>query len=145
MVSVVYNNIVDLEAAGTLFENLTNLLLRLLSIPIRGAATGEDLCSAYSKAFAADEVSAFGSIIGCNQPVDQATAEKMATLFIEAVVAPSFTDEAFNVLSQKKNIRLIELPNFKDQDTGFVKYVCRVGCYCKHQIKWLLMNQNPRL
>ena len=48
----------------------------------------------------------------------------MATLFIEAVVAPSFTDEAFNVLSQKKNIRLIKLPNFNYQYPGFfVKYV----------------------
>ena len=120
-----YNNIVDLEAAWHIVREFKEPAVAIIkhTNPC-GAATGEDLCSAYSKAFAADEVSAFGSIIGCNQPVDQATAEKMATLFIEAVVAPSFTDEAFNVLSQKKNIRLIELPNFKDQDTGFlVKYV----------------------
>ena len=55
----------------------------------------------YEKAFEADSVSAFGGIVGCNTEVDKDTAILMADLFIEAIVAPSFSDEAFDILSQK--------------------------------------------
>ena len=70
--------------------------LLLLSILTLCAAIADTLSLAYKKAFEADEVSAFGSIIGCNLPVDLDTATQISNLFVEAVIAPGFTDEALN-------------------------------------------------
>ena len=61
---------------------------------------------------------------GCNQVIDSDTAKEMSHLFIEAIIAPGFSDEAFEILSQKPSIRLIELPSFSEQESAFqVKYV----------------------
>jgi phosphoribosylaminoimidazolecarboxamide formyltransferase/IMP cyclohydrolase len=64
---------------------------------------------AYRKALAADPVSAFGGVIGINREVDDAAAEEIAKLFVEAIAAPSFSPEARGRFSAKKNLRLVEV------------------------------------
>ncbi|MGO3364775.1 MAG: bifunctional phosphoribosylaminoimidazolecarboxamide formyltransferase/IMP cyclohydrolase, partial [Leuconostoc falkenbergense] len=65
---------------------------------------------AWDKAFAADDISIFGGIVALNREVDAVTAEKMHKIFLEIIIAPSFTPEAFEILSAKKNLRLLTLP-----------------------------------
>ena len=67
------------------------------------------MLAAYLKALAADPVSAFGGVIGINREVDAAAAEEIAKLFIEAIVAPSFTEEAKARFAARKNLRLVEI------------------------------------
>ena len=105
-----YNNLVDLQAAWALifeFEDPACAILKHTN-PC-GAALGNDLEDAYLKALDADPVSAFGSIIAVNRPLDGATAEQMAKLFVEAIIAPAITDEAKEVFAKKKNLRVLEL------------------------------------
>jgi phosphoribosylaminoimidazolecarboxamide formyltransferase/IMP cyclohydrolase len=72
-----------------------------------GIALGDSLPAAYAKAYACDPVSIFGGIVACNVPVDAATAEKLAELFLEIVAAPDFDPAALEILKKKKNLRII--------------------------------------
>ena len=74
-----------------------------------GAATGNTVIEAYKRALEADPISAFGGVIGINRQVDGPAAEEIAKLFVEAIVAPSFTPEALDRFAAKKNLRLIEI------------------------------------
>ena len=105
-----YNNIVDMEAAWNMvweFEEPAACIIKHTN-PC-GAARAATLHEAYVNAYEADSVSAFGGIVSLNREVDKATAEEMAKIFLEVIMAPSFTQEALDVLTAKKNIRLIEL------------------------------------
>lgn len=72
-----------------------------------GVGIGADLYEAWRGCYEADTTSIFGGIVATNQPIDKKTAEEMGQIFLEIILAPSFTPEAFEILSQKKNIRLI--------------------------------------
>ena len=111
-----YNNLLDLDSALS--------IVRLQSQPACavikhnnpcGAAIAETLTEACRKGFAGDPVSAFGSVIGLNQPVDAETADFLASgnFFIEAIVAPDFSSEAQTILTTKpkwkKNVRLLKV------------------------------------
>src|SRR5512146_2273632 len=74
-----------------------------------GAATGSILEEAYRRALETDPVSAFGSVIGVNRPVDGEAAVEMAKLFVEAIAAPAFEPAALEKFAAKKNRRLIEV------------------------------------
>jgi phosphoribosylaminoimidazolecarboxamide formyltransferase / IMP cyclohydrolase len=106
-----YNNLLDLHAAWE--------LSREFGAPVAviakhgnpcGVATAETLLDAYTRAHAADPLSAFGGIIALNRPLDGATAHAIAATFVEAVVAPAYAEDAVAVLREKKNLRLIEFP-----------------------------------
>lgn len=79
-----------------------------------GIGTGENIDVAYDKAFLCDPVSIFGGILAINRPVTTYVATKLSELFVEIIIAPSFEKEAFEILSKKKNIRLIELENISE-------------------------------
>jgi phosphoribosylaminoimidazolecarboxamide formyltransferase/IMP cyclohydrolase len=111
-----YNNIVDLEAAWDLvseFEEPACCVIKHTN-PC-GTAVGTTLREAYVKAYEADPVSAFGSVIGLNRPVDADTAQELAKLFVEAIIAPSFDDSAEAVLSGKRNLRLLAAGSVRDE------------------------------
>ena len=72
-----------------------------------GVATGSDLAAAYVAAREVDPLSAFGGIVGLNRPLDGDTASAVTSTFIEAVVAPGASDAAREILSAKKNLRLV--------------------------------------
>lgn len=104
-----FNNIVDLEAA----YNLVGEFLEPAAVIIKhtnpcGTAIGSSLKEAYVKAYQADSTSAFGGIIGLNQEVDVDTAKEISAIFVEAVIAPSFSSDALRMLAAKKNIRLLQ-------------------------------------
>ncbi|MBL7032261.1 MAG: bifunctional phosphoribosylaminoimidazolecarboxamide formyltransferase/IMP cyclohydrolase [Nitrospira sp.] len=79
-----------------------------------GVAVNESVSMAYKNAFETDPVSAFGGVISINRPVDEATAKEILNLFVEIIIAPSFDKEALKLLSEKPNIRLLELDITKD-------------------------------
>jgi phosphoribosylaminoimidazolecarboxamide formyltransferase/IMP cyclohydrolase len=106
-----YNNLLDLHAAwelGREFEKPVAVIAKHGN-PC-GVATGENLLAAYTQAHAADPLSAFGGVIAVNRPVDGATARAITATFVEAVVAPAYSEEAVGVLCEKKNLRLLEFP-----------------------------------
>ncbi len=105
-----YNNIVDLQAAWELAQDFSETMCAVIkhTNPC-GAATGSTLAEAYKRALEADPVSAFGSVIGVNRPVDAETAAEMAKLFVEAIAAPSFEPAALEKFAAKKNLRLVEI------------------------------------
>jgi len=105
-----FNNIIDLEAAWKVsldFNEPVSVIIKHTN-PC-GVATGQDLYSAFKLSLESDPVSAFGGIIGFNREVDDKTAVEVSKLFVEAVVAPGFSEKAIEVLKQKPSIRLIVL------------------------------------
>jgi phosphoribosylaminoimidazolecarboxamide formyltransferase/IMP cyclohydrolase len=105
-----YNNIVDLDACWELVSEFDEPAVVIIkhTNPC-GASTGGTIVEAYLRALEADPISAFGGVIGINREVDGAAAEQIAKLFVEAIVAPSFTPEALERFSAKKNLRLIQI------------------------------------
>src|SRR6202453_1407086 len=105
-----YNNLVDLDAAWELVNEFTEPAVAIIkhSNPA-GMAVAASVVEAYLKSFATDPVSAFGSVIGVNREVDDALAEEISKLFVEAIAAPSFSDGAKTRLSTRKNLRLVEV------------------------------------
>jgi len=105
-----YNNIVDLDACWELVSEFDEPAVVIIkhTNPC-GASTGASVVESYLRALESDPVSAFGGVIGINREVDAAAAEEIAKLFVEAIVAPSFTAEALERFSTKKNLRLIKI------------------------------------
>ncbi|MDP8219246.1 MAG: bifunctional phosphoribosylaminoimidazolecarboxamide formyltransferase/IMP cyclohydrolase [Candidatus Theseobacter exili] len=105
-----FNNIIDLDSACEIvktFSSPTAVVIKHTN-PC-GAASGSDLYDALVKAWATDPMSAFGSIVGLNRIVDRKTAMELSKYFIEAIIAPEFSDDAVEILTKKKNIRLMVL------------------------------------
>ena len=106
-----YNNYVDLEAARSLvgeFEGPAAVIIKHNN-PC-GAAEQQSLLDAYVKAYACDPVSSFGGVLAFNHIVDAVTAEQVAKLFVECIVAPGFAEGAQEIFAAKKNLRLLVLP-----------------------------------
>ncbi len=82
-----------------------------------GAARASSLEEAYNKAYMADRVAAFGGCIALNKPVDKATAQAIASQYAEVVVAPEFEEGAFDILSSRKNLRVIRINNIDKLQT----------------------------
>uniref|UniRef100_UPI003AA92C57 bifunctional phosphoribosylaminoimidazolecarboxamide formyltransferase/IMP cyclohydrolase n=1 Tax=Tritonibacter scottomollicae TaxID=483013 RepID=UPI003AA92C57 len=118
-----YNNINDTDAAFELVsefapEDGPAVAIIKHANPC-GVARGATLIEAYTKAFDCDRTSAFGGIVALNQPLDGETAEAIAQIFTEVVIAPGASDEAKAIFAAKKNLRLLitdGLPN--PQDAG---------------------------
>lgn len=109
-----YNNLVDIDAAIALIEELPKYQSACAIIKHTnacGCALGSNPKEAYLKALSADPVSAFGGIIAFNQSIDIATAEELDKLFFEVLIAPSYEAEALEILKKKKNrIILLQKP-----------------------------------
>jgi phosphoribosylaminoimidazolecarboxamide formyltransferase/IMP cyclohydrolase len=109
-----YNNLVDIEAAIQLIGEFEGTAFAILKHNNAcGIATGENVKEAYLRAFAADTVSAFGGVLISNKPIDKIAAEEMHSLFFEILIAPSFEDDALEILRTKKNrILLTQIRNW---------------------------------
>lgn len=105
-----YNNLVDIDAAVALIEEFQDetAFAILKHTNACGCATAPTVKEAYQKAFAADTISAFGGVLITNAEVDKAAAEEMHSLFFEVLIAPSFSDEALELLRQKKKRILLK-------------------------------------
>ena len=103
-----YNNLVDLDACWDLAQEFTEPAVAIIkhTNPC-GAATASTILEAYTKALSTDPVSAFGGVIGVNREIDEAAAEEIAKLFVEAIAAPGFSAGALARFGAKKNLRLV--------------------------------------
>jgi phosphoribosylaminoimidazolecarboxamide formyltransferase / IMP cyclohydrolase len=105
-----YNNLVDLDAAWQLvleFEQPASAIIKHTN-PC-GCAESSTLSQSYRRAFEADPVSAFGGVLAFNRTVDGETAQEIAKTFVEAIAAPDYSADALNVLTWKKNLRLLRV------------------------------------
>jgi phosphoribosylaminoimidazolecarboxamide formyltransferase/IMP cyclohydrolase len=103
-----YNNINDADAALQIVKEFKDpAVVAVKHMNPCGVGTGATTVEAYRRAYEADPVSIFGGIIAFNTEVDKETAELLHELFLEIVIAPSFSEDALAVLKQKKNIRLL--------------------------------------
>ncbi|UCE91140.1 MAG: bifunctional phosphoribosylaminoimidazolecarboxamide formyltransferase/IMP cyclohydrolase [Methanobacteriota archaeon] len=103
-----YCNVLDLDAAMAIvsdFERPTAAVIKHTNPS--GVATSESIAEAFRTAYDADPLSAFGCVVGLNREVDADTAKEIAAHFVEAVIAPAYTEEAEKLLEEKKNIRLL--------------------------------------
>jgi phosphoribosylaminoimidazolecarboxamide formyltransferase/IMP cyclohydrolase len=105
-----FNNLLDLSSARELVEEFERPACTIVkhNNPC-GCALGETGQAAYERAFACDPQSAYGGVIAVNRRVDRAFAQALAKQFIEVLLAPGFDEEALEVLTEKKNVRLLEL------------------------------------
>lgn len=105
-----FNNLVDLEAAWLLaqeFERPAAVIIKHTNPA--GCAENDSLAEAYRQALACDPVSAFGGVLAFNRALDAETAEEVAKLFVECIVAPGYQTAALEKLAGKKNLRLMVL------------------------------------
>ncbi len=106
------NNIYDTDAALEAVKDFTETACVVVkhNNPC-GVATDESVVEAFLKAKACDPVSSFGGIVAFNREVDEATASELAAMFLEVVIAPSFSEKALEVLSSKGNLRVMKTPD----------------------------------
>ena len=125
-----FNNIIDLNAAIEIVKDFDKPAASVIkhTNPC-GAAVANSLAEAYLDALKCDKLSAFGSIVGFNGNVDKKLAEVIMKEadFVECIIAPSFDNDARDMFSKKKNLRLLEVPNFKKTQKGEMDYKRVVG------------------
>jgi phosphoribosylaminoimidazolecarboxamide formyltransferase/IMP cyclohydrolase len=106
-----FNNLLDLSSARELVAEFEEPACAILkhNNPC-GCALGESGLQAYERALACDPLSAYGGVIAVNRRVDRAFAQTLSKQFIEVLLAPGFDADALDLLTEKKNVRLLELP-----------------------------------
>jgi len=133
-----YNNMNDLTGAVMMLKEFE----RPCAVGVKhsnptGIACGDDIDIAFDKMIACDDVSIFGGIIALNRKVIKHIAERINTFFMEIVIAPDFEAKAFDILAQKKNIRLIKSANLIHAQFPDLKY--------KDVINGTLLQDNDKL
>lgn len=115
-----FNNIVDINSAYELIKEFSAPAVVIIkhNNPC-GAAEGSTTEEAYLKALACDPVSAYGGIVGINREVDIKVAQHLSKIFLEAVAAPSFTDEALELLAKKPSIRLMSMKHIEGRSKEY--------------------------
>jgi phosphoribosylaminoimidazolecarboxamide formyltransferase/IMP cyclohydrolase len=114
-----YNNLNDANTALQIVKEFSEpAVVAVKHMNPCGVGIGTTVLEAYQKAYSADSTSIFGGIVAANRTVDEATAQLLHEIFLEIVLAPDFTPEAQNILSQKKNIRLLKVSGL---DTAAVR------------------------
>lgn len=117
-----FNNLRDMDVAWrTVCEFTEPACCGLKHSTPCGAAIGKNVYEAYTKAYECDPVSIFGGIVALNKEVDADTAREMVKIFLEIVIAPSFTDEALEILKTKKNLRVIKCKHIPQDKINMVK------------------------
>jgi phosphoribosylaminoimidazolecarboxamide formyltransferase/IMP cyclohydrolase len=114
-----FNNLLDLAAAAELAAEMEGTACAIIKhTNPSGVGLGESPTRAYGRALACDPASAFGSVISFNRRVDAATAEAMRELFVEAVIAPGFEEEALSRFRKKKSLRILRLEGLGERSPG---------------------------
>lgn len=116
-----FNNINDTDAAFELvseFSDKPTIAIIKHANPC-GVASADTLLEAYQKALRCDPVSAFGGIIACNRPIDEATAKAIIEVFTEVIIAPSIEASALSVFETKKNLRVLTTGGMADPSDNF--------------------------
>jgi phosphoribosylaminoimidazolecarboxamide formyltransferase / IMP cyclohydrolase len=110
-----FNNLLDLSSARELVEEFDQPACAIVkhNNPC-GCAVAPDALIAYERAFACDPQSAYGGVIAINRPIDEALARELSKQFVEVLLAPGFAPDALALLSEKKNVRLLELERWPE-------------------------------
>ena len=138
-----YNNLLDLDSALAIVRGLSDPAVAVIkhNNPC-GAAMAGTIAEATRRALAGDPVSAFGSVLGFNRPVDAAAAEVLAEpgQFIEAIIAPDFEPAAIEILTTrpkwKANVRLLELGTLSPASRVGIIGASAAGCWCSRPIRF---------
>lgn len=105
-----YNNIQDADCAYQIVKDFDEpAAVAIKHMNPCGVGIGENINDAFKRCYEADPVSIFGGIVALNRPVDDEVAEKLSEIFLEVIIAPQYTEGAIEILTKKKNIRLLEL------------------------------------
>lgn len=114
-----YNNIQDASATLDILAEFDNetVCVAVKHMNPCGVAVGESVYEAYTRAYEADPVSIFGGIVAINGTIDKATAEQMSKIFLEIILAYDYEEEALEILTKKKNVRIYKL-NDKNKETA---------------------------
>nr|MBS9767996.1 bifunctional phosphoribosylaminoimidazolecarboxamide formyltransferase/IMP cyclohydrolase [Flavobacteriaceae bacterium] len=117
-----YNNISDTNGGlETLKEFSAPTIVAVKHGTACGVGSAPTIAEAYQKAYEADPVAIFGGIVLANATIDKETAEQMSQIFLEVIIAPNYTDEALEILTKKKNIRILRLEEIaQPNSTQFV-------------------------
>ena len=122
-----YNNIKDADAAIRMIREFDEpAVVAVKHMNPCGVGIAETIEEAFDRCYAADPVSIFGGIVVANRQLDHVTAEKLNSMFLEIVLAPSYTEEALDTLSKKKNIRIMTL-DFSTAKVGGKEVVSVLG------------------
>ena len=122
-----YNNIKDADAAIRMIREFDEpAVVAVKHMNPCGVGIAEKIEEAFDRCYAADPVSIFGGIVVANRQLDIVTAEKLNSMFLEIVLAPSYTKEALAILSKKKNIRIMTL-DFSTAKVGGKEVVSVLG------------------
>lgn len=121
-----FNNMLDVDAAWGLVQEFDQPAVVMIkhNNPCGVALAGE-LARAYERAFECDPVSAYGSVMAFNRPIDDDTAELINSIFVEVVIAPAYWESALETLTGKEDIRLLRLP--LEVEPSSLKDLKRVG------------------
>lgn len=121
-----YNNLLDLDAAWRGVVSYTEPAIVIVKhLSPCGIASASTLCDAFQHALASDPVSAFGGVIASNRAFDAATANALGDLFVECIAAPSFSNDAREILAKRKNLRLLEMPTLDIEPRHELRTVTR--------------------
>ncbi len=111
-----YNNIADADATICCLKEFSEpTVVAVKHANPCGVGSAATILEAWRKAFESDAVSIFGGIVAANREIDAQTAEEMSKIFLEVIIAPSYSPEALAIFSQKKNLRVLELPGITNK------------------------------
>lgn len=141
-----YNNIGDTDGAlETLKEFEEPTIVAAKHANPCGIGSAKTISEAFQKAYDADPVSIFGGIVASNREIDKATAEIMSKIFLEVIVAPSFSQEALEILTKKKNLRLLELPEILKSDYTVMKGKTVLGGFLVQEMDQKLIGEELKV
>ncbi|MDR1391855.1 MAG: bifunctional phosphoribosylaminoimidazolecarboxamide formyltransferase/IMP cyclohydrolase [Clostridiales bacterium] len=152
-----FNNINDANSALELlkeFDDFSVVIVKHAS-PC-GVGIGHSIYEAYVNAYNADPVSIFGGVVALNREVNESIAKEISKIFVEVVIAPSFSKESIEILSKKTNIRLLSNPDFYEDDQVIKTDIKKVsggilvqdyddGLLCEKNIKCVTKKQPTEL
>lgn len=136
-----YNNYLDTSSALAIVNEFSQpCVVAVKHTNPCGVALGQHIEEAFDKAYQSDPVSIFGGIVALNRPVTFEVAKKLSDIFLEVILAPSFEPQAFDLLSKKKNLRLLQLP-LKNEMVSDVSMVTVSGGLLLQQIDQLSLRK----
>jgi len=133
-----YNNYNDADAALDLIREFDEPAAAVIKhTNPAGCATADSLVQAYDDALATDAMSAFGGIVALNRPCDAATAESIVESFKEVVVAPGYTDGALDVLTEKEDLRVLDVGELGDRSDALAEKPLTGGRLVQERDDWV--------
>jgi phosphoribosylaminoimidazolecarboxamide formyltransferase/IMP cyclohydrolase len=138
-----YNNIQDANSAiNILKEHISPTAVALKHMNPCGVGSDEDILLAYQKAYESDPVSIFGGIIAVNRQVTLDLAKELNKLFLEIIIAPSYSDDGLKELQKKKNLRLLELDTESDNTDQYLNVTVNGGMLLQQYDNYLVDKKN---